>query len=118
MPPLFADECCPAPLVRALRAKGFDVAYVIEGDVGLTDEAQAREAFRQGRIVVSSDYDFGELAIRHGEPFVGLVLLAPDLDVDDASAAPEIARRIAVLGDTLVGNLTNLARTSVRQRRL
>ncbi len=105
-------------MVRALRELGCNVAYVIERSVGLDDLSQARDAFQLGRVFVSADYDFGDLAIRHGEPFVGLVLLAPSLDLEDPRTAGPIAARIAGLGETLVGSLTNLERDTFRQRRL
>lgn len=118
LPALFVDECCPAPLVRALRDAGFDVVYVIESSTGLADLVQARTAFKLGRVLVSADYDFGELAIRHAEPFVGLVLLAPSLDLENPLSAQPTAGRLAELGASLAGHLTSLERDAVRQRSL
>lgn len=39
----------------------------------MSDREQARRAFQDKRIVLSADYDFGELAARRIEAFVGLV---------------------------------------------
>jgi predicted nuclease of predicted toxin-antitoxin system len=117
-PLLFADECCPAPLVRELRGLGFDIVYVIEGAIGLNDLSHARTAFDLGRVLISADYDFGELAIRHAEPSVGLLLLAPNLRLQIPASASPVAKRIAELADSLPGQLTNLEADGVRQRRL
>lgn len=118
LPTVFADECCSAHLVRELRAVGFNVFYVIENEISLDDPEQALRAFQMRRVLISADYDFGELAVRHGQQFVGLLLLAPSLELENASVAPEIAARILAIAHTLTDNLTNLSAETVRQRPL
>jgi len=91
---LFADECCARSLVLALRELGFDVLWAVEDGPGLSDREQARRAFGDGRIAISADYDFAELAVRGIEPFTGLVMLAPDLEME-GEATGALAERIA-----------------------
>lgn len=118
LPAFFADECCPGPLVRALRAMGYDVEYVIEGNVGLDDIDQAKRAFDLGCVLITADYDFGELAIRYSQPFTGLVILAPSLKLEAQADAAAVAARINGLVTSLAGRLTILGQDQVRQRPL
>ncbi len=115
----FADECCPAPLVKALRSLGHDVRFVVENGAGLDDLEQAKAAFAEGRILISADYGFGELAVRQGEPFVGLILLPPALKLEKSEVAWFAAQLIHRNVDSLAGQLTIFEdRGGVRQRAL
>lgn len=91
---LFADECCARSLVLALREFGFDVLWAVEDGPGLSDREQAKRAYAAGRIAISADYDFAELAVRGIEPFAGLIMLAPDLEMEGV-ATRILAGRIA-----------------------
>jgi len=70
------DECCPRALAEALTAAGFDVLYVAETEPGASDERLAELARDEGRIIVTQDYDFGEMAVRQGRYGAGLVVVA------------------------------------------
>jgi predicted nuclease of predicted toxin-antitoxin system len=72
---LLLDECCDPRLVAALRAAGHDVHHVLEADRGADDEAVLSLSRAQGRILVTTDKDFGVLAIGHGKSVPGLILL-------------------------------------------
>jgi predicted nuclease of predicted toxin-antitoxin system len=69
------DECCDPRLVAALRQAGHDVSYALESDRGASDEDLVAVSIEQDRILITEDEDFGELAIRHGKPLPGLILL-------------------------------------------
>ena len=43
-----ADECCDAGLVTDLRSDGHDVAYVLEGQTGISDDEVLQNAFVAG----------------------------------------------------------------------
>ena len=73
-----ADECVGAPLVAHLRTTGQDIHYLAEESRGLTDPEVLAAAHEQGRILLTEDKDFGELAVRHGHPVPGVVLLRID----------------------------------------
>ena len=58
-----------------LRERGTDVTAVSETARGLSDQEILEMAYREGRIVVTFDKDFGELAFRSKRPTKGLILL-------------------------------------------
>ncbi len=57
-------------------AEGFDVFYVAEANPGVSDDSLAERARDEGRIIVTQDYDFGEMAVRQGRYGAGLVVVA------------------------------------------
>lgn len=81
---LLANENIPQPLVAALRDAGHDVAWVATLAAGAEDAAVLRLAAEQGRICLTQDKDFGELAARtpaaarHGIILLRLALHRPD----------------------------------------
>jgi predicted nuclease of predicted toxin-antitoxin system len=76
--PLLTDENVDSSVVAHLRTLGFDVVDVNESGLqGSVDVDLLRLAVAQGRIIVTHDSDFGTLAIRQGEPIIGLVFLRP-----------------------------------------
>lgn len=74
-----ADECCDSGIVASLRADGHDVAYVVEGHSGISDDNILERAFAESRILLTEDKDFGELVYRLGKPAYGIVLLRIDV---------------------------------------
>lgn len=72
---LLADENIAAPLVRALREAGHDVAYVAELAPGITDDAVLSVARQQSRLLLTEDKDFGELVFRLKRHLPGVILL-------------------------------------------
>ena len=78
---LLADENFDAPLVKYLRAAGFDVLSVVEAGLKRTPDIDLLAlAVAQGRLVLTFDSDFGTLAVRDGLPVVGVVRLRPGHD--------------------------------------
>lgn len=75
-----ADECCDSGVIANLRADGHEVAYVIEGQRGISDDNVLRIAFDEGRILLTEDKDFGELVYRLNKPAFGIVLLRIDIE--------------------------------------
>jgi predicted nuclease of predicted toxin-antitoxin system len=71
-----ADERCPAQVVRALRAAGHDVSYVLERAPGAADPTAAALAEAEDRVLITEDFDFGELVVRHRVRMPGLMILA------------------------------------------
>lgn len=72
---LLANENIPGPLVGELRAAGHDVAWMVEDGPGTPDEPIVERAAAEGRILLTSDLDFGELVFRHGVPAQSGVIL-------------------------------------------
>ena len=88
---LLADENVPGVVVAALRQQGHDVAWIREDAPGSPDPDVLLRAQREGRVVVTFDKDFGELAFRRGlAASVGIVLFRITL------SSPEHAVQAAV----------------------
>lgn len=61
---LLADENLPARVVAGLRHGGHDVRWISEHQCGIADTAVADIAVAEGRIIITQDKDFGELAMK------------------------------------------------------
>lgn len=69
------DECVAASLVAFLRANGHDVLYIAEAASGLSDADVIALAFRDNRILLTDDKDFGDLVFRRRQAVPGLLLM-------------------------------------------
>ena len=54
-----ADESCDFAVVRALRAEGYDVLAVSEVMQRSDDRELIQQAYREKRILLTEDKDFG-----------------------------------------------------------
>ena len=72
---LYADEGIDRQIVDALRTGGLDVAYAAESDPSVADDALLAKAAAEGRLLLTSDKDFGELVFRLGKANDGVVLI-------------------------------------------
>jgi predicted nuclease of predicted toxin-antitoxin system len=72
---LLANENFPREAVEALRNDGHDVAWVRTECSGISDNAVLEKAEHEGRIVITLDKDFGELAFRSYLPVTAGVIL-------------------------------------------
>jgi len=72
---LLADENIPLDSMRALRTAGHDVFAAAESAAGATDEVLLERAGVDGRLILTFDRDFGELAARHGRAAPAGILL-------------------------------------------
>jgi predicted nuclease of predicted toxin-antitoxin system len=75
MPLFFADECVAALIVEGLRSRGFDVVDAKEICQGDSDERALALAAAGGRVLITDDRGFGELAVRHERPAAGVIIL-------------------------------------------
>lgn len=72
---VLANENIPGPVIKALQIQGHDVVWVRDVMPGGTDVAILAKAQAEGRLVITFDKDFGELAFRYGLPAAcGVVL--------------------------------------------
>ena len=62
---LLANENFPAPAIRRLRAEGVDVLSVAELMPASGDVEVLAFAWLEGRWIVTSDRDYGDMVIRH-----------------------------------------------------
>lgn len=63
---LLANENFPREAVEALRERKHDVAWVRTDSPGSSDEGVIHRASAEGRVLITFDKDFGELAFRSG----------------------------------------------------
>jgi predicted nuclease of predicted toxin-antitoxin system len=70
---LLLDSCMAPGTAHALRAVGHDVVWVGEWDEDPGDEDILARALAEGRVLVTLDKDFGELAIVFGRAHSGIL---------------------------------------------
>jgi predicted nuclease of predicted toxin-antitoxin system len=70
-----ADENVARRIVTWLRDRGDDVLYAADERAGEIDSAWIDEAEAEGRLVLTSDKDFGDLIFRDGLTSRGVVLI-------------------------------------------
>ncbi len=76
--PLLADENLHPRVVQGLRERGLDVVTVVDrGRGGADDHDVLQLAAAEGRVVLTHDSDFGQLAIQNGLPTAGIIYLRP-----------------------------------------
>lgn len=90
---LLVNENFPAEAVETLRARGHDVAWVRADAPGSTDRQVLGRAVAEGRLLITFDKDFGELAFRAGLPATcGVVLFRIRL-----ASPSQVAQRAAAV---------------------
>jgi predicted nuclease of predicted toxin-antitoxin system len=114
---LLIDECCPRVVADVLENQGFDVVRVAQSRPGATDDDLVVQAHDEGRVIVTQDYDFGEIAVRHGRFGSGLVLIACQ-SLPPVERAARTARIMLDLADQLYGQMTIIELKRVRQRQI
>jgi predicted nuclease of predicted toxin-antitoxin system len=88
---ILANENIPQDAIVALRERGHDVVWVRSDAPGSGDRHILDWAQREGRILVTFDKDFGELAFRSGQvASSGIVLFRI------AATSPAHVARVAV----------------------
>ncbi|NJL28232.1 MAG: DUF5615 family PIN-like protein [Thermoanaerobaculia bacterium] len=99
---LLADESVDFGLVRALRAAGFDVVAIAEQDPGIPDVEVASRAYRELRILLTEDKDFGQLVYATGISAHGVLFIRfpASLRAEMIASGVEIVQRF---GDRLTG---------------
>ncbi|MES2033230.1 MAG: DUF5615 family PIN-like protein [Pseudomonadota bacterium] len=109
------DECCPRALADALRGQGHDVVHVVETARGSPDIQLAALAEAEDRLIVTEDFDFGELAVRQATPRTGVVIIfcRTLLPAENTARAVHV---IEEFGKALAGHLTIIEAERVRRR--
>jgi predicted nuclease of predicted toxin-antitoxin system len=78
MAKFLANENVPGEVVEAARQAGYDLAWVAESAPGSDDDGVLAAALAEGRILLTFDKDFGEMAFRQGKiATCGVLLLRP-----------------------------------------
>lgn len=71
-----SDECFNGAIVRALRDAGYDVVRSQDLVPAADDETVLKQAYDDGRIVLTEDHDFGDLVVRLQLPTHGVVIVS------------------------------------------
>ncbi|WP_158816216.1 DUF5615 family PIN-like protein [Methylocapsa sp. S129] len=112
-----ADENFPGAAVEAVREAGHDIVRVTTAAPGASDADVLAWAAREGRVVLTFDKDFGELAKASRLPNpCGVILFRIPL-----RAPGDVGRRLADLiasRDDWGGHFTVIERGRVRMRSL
>jgi predicted nuclease of predicted toxin-antitoxin system len=117
MPTFFADECVARAIVDGLIQRGFDIVDAKDICRGDSDERILALAAAAGRVVITDDWGFGEMTIRHGESAAGVIILS--LYALSAGLRERYAvEKIAELADQSPGYLTIIEPWRIRTRRL
>ena len=104
---LFADECVANSTIERLLSAGFDITRAADICPSVDDEQVLATAYQDGRVLLTADKDFGELAVRFGRPTRGVVNLALG-DLATAARARIAVARLTELGDRILGNLVTI----------
>jgi predicted nuclease of predicted toxin-antitoxin system len=73
---LLADENFPRPIVEALRNRGHDILWARTDCSGSTDRALLEQAEADGRLILTLDKDFWQIALQRPLPLkrAGIIL--------------------------------------------
>jgi predicted nuclease of predicted toxin-antitoxin system len=113
------DECLGLLVVTKLRDAGHDVEWVRDGAEGTPDETVLEWSVRTKRILITEDFDYGDLIFAKGHPAFGVVILQLSgfQGSWDEVASKAVERLIDSQGG-FIGNLTVLGRTRIKSRAL
>ena len=88
-----AEENVPLGAIDAARRAGLDLASARESNPGIDDDAVLTMSLSEGRVLVTFDKDFGEMAFRRGlRSHPGVVLPRPRL-----RSPVDVARFVAMV---------------------
>lgn len=73
---LLLDTCLWGGAVDPLKAAGHDVIWAGDWPTDPGDDEIMALAHQEGRILITLDKDFGELAVVHGQVHAGIIRLA------------------------------------------
>ena len=80
MSTFLANENVPIAAVQLARSNGIEVASMGEIQPGAVDEVVLARSQAEGRVLVTFDKDYGDLALRQGrQASAGVILLRPRL---------------------------------------
>ncbi len=112
---LLADENIGVAVVVFLRELGYNVVSIIETSPGASDAEVLRRAYRDRRILVTSDTDFGELVYRQKKAHAGVILLRLS-DETNANKIRVLEMVFSSYVQHLKGNFVVATETKVRIR--
>lgn len=112
-----ADENVEGTVIAALRACGHDVAVIADEMAGVKDRAVLIRSVAEGRILVTNDKDFAELAFLQRSAATGILLIRLP-DAGSREKALRVAAAVADLSDRLADAMTVVEPRATRRRSL
>ncbi len=114
---ILADENVGWSIVRWLRAQRVDTAWVPEAEAGAADEEVLAWAYREDRVLLTFDRDYGELVFRRGLPCRGVLLLRLD-EVSQVERFDRVQKLWPVIARSVANNFVVVTRKKFRVRPL
>lgn len=114
---LLLDENVSPIVGDALRAAGHDVRMAASTCAGAPDDAVVALAVAEGRVLVTEDKDFGELAFQQGLRPAGLIRLALPRQLP-AQKAAALAKVLESEGEQVQGVVLTVEPGRTRRRPL
>jgi predicted nuclease of predicted toxin-antitoxin system len=96
---ILLDTCVWGGVKFGLESTGYDVVWSGEWEIDPGDEEILAIAYRDGRILITLDKDFGELAIVKGTTHYGIVRL---VNLSGRQQAAVCLRVIELYGNELI----------------
>lgn len=113
---LLADENVGLEVVNNLRKNSHDVVSAIEEFPSEADIALLKKAFRQNRVLITSDKDFGELIYKQRLPHKGVILLRL-VDETNKNKIRVLSNLFRKYTDELKGNFVVVTDALIRIRK-
>lgn len=107
------DECTGPGVARWLRELGYDAVSVFDEARGIDDAEVLAWAFRERRVLISNDKDFGDRVFRDAREHCGVLLLRLADERTPAKIAA-IERALSTVGEALVGSFVVVSDRAIR----
>jgi len=111
------DESVDFPVVKYLRSKGFDTTSIVEDYPSLEDIRILKIAFKEKRILLTNDKDFGTLIFKEKLNSKGVILLRL-WDQTSNAKTRFLEEVIKEYRDRLFGNFIVVTENKIRIRKI
>jgi len=111
------DESVDFPVVKYLRSKGFDTTSIVEDYPSLEDIEILKIAFKENRILITNDKDFGTLIFKEKLNSKGVIFLRL-WDQTSNAKIRFLEKAIKNYDDKLLGNFVVVTENKIRIRKL
>jgi predicted nuclease of predicted toxin-antitoxin system len=112
---LLLDSCVWGGAKGILQAAGHDVVWCGDWEQDPGDRHILATAYQDGRVLVTIDKDFGDLAVHHGQPHRGIIRIVDFVARQQATVCQVVLERYA--DDVAAGAIITAERGRVRIRR-
>lgn len=113
---LLADENIESRVVRVLETAGHDVVSMSKVAPGMDDREIVSAAWREQRVILTRDKDFGDLVVRDGLQTAGVILVR--LRMHALEKAEYLSRALPQLEQHVRGQFVVITNRSIRIRQL